>query len=129
MGWGRMLLLGNLGQQLDIEEQRQEIQELRSRVRSESRGAVQSIEVRLDILERQSDEMKLYLAALVRYLAAKGQIDLKEFGALVEEYSEDIEEHRLHREIMATQIANDLRFEKNERLACLAIIRIRARLT
>ena len=32
MGWGRMLLLGNLGQQLDIEEQRREIQDLRSRV-------------------------------------------------------------------------------------------------
>ena len=37
MGWGRMLLLGNLGQQLDIEDQRREIQQLRSRVRSESR--------------------------------------------------------------------------------------------
>jgi hypothetical protein len=85
MGWGRMLLLGNLGQQLDIEDQRREIQELRSKIRSESRGAVPGIEVRLDVLERQSDEMKLYLAALVRYLAAKGQIDLKEFGRLVDE--------------------------------------------
>jgi len=85
MGWGRMLLLGNLGQQLDIEDQRREIQQLRSRVRSESRQSTQDIEVRLDILERQSDEMKLYLAALVRYLAAKGQIDLKEFAKLVDE--------------------------------------------
>jgi hypothetical protein len=80
-----MLLLGNLGQQLDIEDQRREIQELRDRVRSESRGAAQDIEVRLDILERQSDEMKLYLAVLVRYLAAKGQIDLREFEKLVDE--------------------------------------------
>ena len=84
MGWGRMLLLGDLGQQLDIQDQRREIQELRNRVRSESRGAVQNIEMRLDALERQSDEMKLYLAALVRYLAAKGQIDLNEFGSLVD---------------------------------------------
>ena len=85
MGWGRMLLLGNLGQQLDIEDQRRELQQLRSRVRSESRQSSQEIELRLDVLERQSDEMKLYLAALVRYLAAKGQIDLNEFAKLVDE--------------------------------------------
>jgi len=85
MGWGRMLLLGNLGQQLDIEDQRRELQQLRSRVRSESRQSSQDIELRLDILERQSDEMKLYLAALVRYLAGKGQIDLNEFAKLVDE--------------------------------------------
>ncbi len=85
MGWGRMLLLGNLGQQMDIEEQRREIQNLRSRVRSESRSVTQDIELRLDVLERQSDEIKLYLAAIVRYLAAKGQIDLNEFAKLVDE--------------------------------------------
>jgi hypothetical protein len=85
VGWGRMLLLGNLGQQLDIEDQRREIQDLRSRIQFESRGAVRSIEQRLDILERQSDEMKLYLAAIVRHLAARGQIDLREFEKLVDE--------------------------------------------
>lgn len=85
MGWGRMLLLGNLGQQLDIEDQRRELQDLRSKVRSESRGAVHDVERRLNVLERQSDEMKLYLAALVRYLAAKGQVDLNEFAKLVDE--------------------------------------------
>jgi len=85
MGWGRMLLLGNLGQQLDIEDQRRELQELRTRIRSESRGSTQDLELRLDTLERQSDEMKLYLAALVRYLAGKGQINLDDFGRLVDE--------------------------------------------
>ncbi len=85
MGWGRMFLLGNLGQQLDIEDQRRELQELRSRMRSESRPSTQDIELRLNILERQSDEMKLYLAALVRYLASKGQIDLGEFAKLVDQ--------------------------------------------
>jgi hypothetical protein len=80
-----MLLLGNLGQQLDIEDQRREIQDLRSRLQSESRGSARGIEMRLDVLERQSDEMKLYLAAIVRYLAAKGQIDLHEFEKRVDE--------------------------------------------
>ncbi len=64
MGWGRMLLLGNLGQQLDIEDQRRELQELRSRMRCESHGGVRDIEQRLANLERQGDEMKLYLAGL-----------------------------------------------------------------
>lgn len=85
MGWGRMFLLGNLGQQLDIEDQRREIQNLRSQVRAEAGGAARDLELRLDILERQSDEMKLYLAALVRYLAAEGAIDLAEFAKLVDE--------------------------------------------
>jgi hypothetical protein len=80
-----MLLLGNLGQQLDIEDQRRQLQSPRSRVRAESREAAQSIEVRLDILERQSDEMKLYLAALARYLVAKGLVEPNEFARLVDE--------------------------------------------
>jgi hypothetical protein len=46
-----MLLLGNLGQQLDIEEQRREIQDLRSRVRAESRAASRDVEQRLDVLD------------------------------------------------------------------------------
>lgn len=85
MGWGRMLLLGNVGQQLDIEDQRREMQELRNRLRADAGQATQDFELRLGKLERQSDEMKLYLAALVRYLAAKGQIDLHEFAKLVDE--------------------------------------------
>jgi len=80
-----MLLLGNLGQQLDIEDQRQEIQELRSKIQLESRGAARSLELRLDTLERQTDEVRLYLAVIVRYLAARGHIDLREFEKLVNE--------------------------------------------
>lgn len=84
MGWGRMLLLGNLGQQLDIEEQRKQIQDLKNTVRSESNRASQSVKLRLDILERNCDEMKLYMAALVRYLVAKGSVDAREFESLID---------------------------------------------
>ena len=85
MGWGRMLLLGDPGQQLDIEEQRREMQSLRDRIRSESHEAAQSVERRLDVLERQSDETRLYLAALVRYLVGRGVVDAEEFARLVDE--------------------------------------------
>ena len=54
-------------------------------MRAESRAVSRDVEQRLDVLERQNDEMKLYLAALVRYLATKGLIDLNEFARLVDE--------------------------------------------
>lgn len=85
MGWGRMLLFGDLGQQLDIEEQRRQIHELKNQVRSESNRASQNVDLRLDILERNCDEIKLYMATLIRYLVAKGAVDVHEFGSLVDE--------------------------------------------
>lgn len=85
MGWGRMLLLGNFGQQLDIEEQKQELRELRDRMESGSNSGDMSMGMRLDMLERQSDELKLYLAAIVRHLTAKGAITMKDFEKLVDE--------------------------------------------
>ena len=85
MGWGRMLLLGNLGQQLDIDEQRRQIHDLKKKIRSESNRASQSVELRLDILERNCDEIKLYMATLVRYLVAKGPVNASEFESLVDE--------------------------------------------
>ena len=37
MGWGRMFLLGDVGQQLDIQEQREELRRLRRSVREAQR--------------------------------------------------------------------------------------------
>ena len=85
MGWGRMLLLGNLGQQLDIEDQKKQIHDLKNRLRSQSNRASQKVDLRLDILERNCDEIKLYLATIIRYLVAKGALDAKEFESLVDE--------------------------------------------
>lgn len=80
-----MLLLGDLGQQLDIEEQKRQINDLKNKVRSESKRTSQSVELRLDILERNCDEIKLYMATLIHYLVAKGSIDVSEFQSLVDE--------------------------------------------
>lgn len=85
MGWGRMLLLGDWGQQMDLEDQRREIEALRRQVRASSAGRA-SIDVarRLAQLERENDELRLYLASLVRYLGNKGILQKDEFSTLVE---------------------------------------------
>ena len=73
MGWGRMLLLGNWGQQMDIEDQRQEITALRRQIRRNTSGrASAELSRRVTELEKENDELRLYLASLVRYLGNKG---------------------------------------------------------
>ena len=85
MGWGRMLLLGNWGQQMDIEDQRKEIESLRRQIRESSTGrAAANVNQRLAQLENENDELRLYLASLVRYLGNKGVLQKDEFSALVE---------------------------------------------
>ena len=85
MGWGRMLLLGNWGQQMDIEEQKQEIEDLRIQLNAAS-GAQDTATLRARIaqLESEKSELRLYLAALVRYLGHKGILQQGEFRRLVE---------------------------------------------
>ena len=78
MGWGRMLLLGNWGQQMDIEEQRVEIDRLRRRV--EASGRPSGLEEARD----EIDDLRLYVAVLVRMLVAKGIVTREELEALVE---------------------------------------------
>lgn len=85
MGWGRMLLLGNLGQQLDIHDQQEQIQDLQSqlsRLRSQDSGF--NLAERVDRLEAELDEMRLYVAALIRYLGQRGGLDKAEFARLVD---------------------------------------------
>ena len=82
MGWGRMLLLGNFGQQMDIEEQRQEVERLREEIRR-SRGEPGD-DPRVAALEGEVDELRLYLAALVRLVVARGVVTEGELRALVE---------------------------------------------
>jgi hypothetical protein len=85
MGWGRMLLLGDWGQQMDIEDQRREIETLQRQVRAGSAGrAAGDVSPRLAQLEKENDELRLYLASLVRYLGSKGILRRDEFAALVE---------------------------------------------
>jgi hypothetical protein len=79
-----MLLMGDWGQQMDIEDQRKEIRRMKREMRSRARSAGADVARRLDELEAENDELKLYMAALLRYLASRGQLDVAQFRALVE---------------------------------------------
>ncbi len=84
MGWGRMLLLGNWGQQMDIEDQRMEIEELRQQLATGARAGDTTLKNRVAQLETENSELRLYLASLIRYLGHKGVLRQDEFRKLVE---------------------------------------------
>jgi hypothetical protein len=82
MGWGRYLLLGSLGQQMDLADHEAEIERLKEQLRSKP-ALPSSVEQRLETLERENDELKLYLAAVLRLLVAKKIATTNEIKAVV----------------------------------------------
>jgi hypothetical protein len=82
MGWGRMLLLGNVGQQLDIDDLSGVIDQMRSAVtRNDSVDREQGRSI--EQLRSENHELKLYLATLVRLLVARGILKAEEVETLV----------------------------------------------
>jgi hypothetical protein len=73
VGWARMLLLGNLGQQLDIHDARNELDRVR---RASGMGAVKDAEQdeQIQRLIDQNEQSTLCLVTLVRLLIAKGVV-------------------------------------------------------
>lgn len=82
MGWGRWLLLGDLGQQLDLADQKEEIERLRHQIQTRAALTATSAEP-LQALQRENDELKLYLAVVMRLLVAKKIATVDEIAALV----------------------------------------------
>lgn len=81
MGWGRYLLLGDLGQQLDLADQRDEIENLRDELR---RSRARSPGNDMGQLQAENDELRLYLAAIVRLLTSKGIVSREELQRVVD---------------------------------------------
>ncbi len=81
MGWGRYLLLGDLGQQLDLSDQKSEIEQLRNEFRL-NRKSAKDPSGEIAQLHAEIDELRLYLTAVIRLLLSKGSItqeDIKQF--------------------------------------------------
>jgi len=83
MGWGRTLLLGDIGNRLDIADTERDIASLRRRLRSKA-GTDQAQDKRLEALESENDQLKLYLASLIRLLVSKGTVSHDELAAFVD---------------------------------------------
>jgi hypothetical protein len=82
MGWGRMMLLGNVGQQLDIGDLEGAVEQMRG-------DMAQKVQVDreqgfdIEQLKRENHDLKLYLATLIRLLVSKGVLKQEEVDATV----------------------------------------------
>jgi hypothetical protein len=79
MGWGRFLLLGDLGQQLDLQDIRRAFDQQDERDRTQ--------EQTIQTLWRENNDLKLAMTALLRLLASKGvvtQAEVDQIGRAIE---------------------------------------------
>jgi 6-phosphogluconate dehydrogenase (decarboxylating) len=83
MGWGRTLLLGDIGNRLDIEDTERDIDVIISKINENFKNDM-SRDQKIAALIQENAEMKLYLASTIRLLMAKGNITQKELEAMVE---------------------------------------------
>jgi hypothetical protein len=82
MGWGRMLLLGNVGQQLDIGDLNNEIAQMQGAFgQNEQVDREQGQDI--EQLKKENHELKLYMATLMRLLVAKGVLRQEEVETTV----------------------------------------------
>ncbi len=73
MGWARMMLLGNIGQQIDIDEIETDVEQLRMRLEAQQR-VDRSHEEALQTLRREVTDLQLVVAELARLLVASGTL-------------------------------------------------------
>ena len=82
MGWGRMLLLGNVGQQLDIGDVQNAVNEMQGAFLDNQRIDLDQAKS-IAALKRENQELKLYLATITRLLVSKGVIKPEEVQTIV----------------------------------------------
>lgn len=82
MGWGRMFLLGNVGQQLDIGDLERIVRDVQDEVASTQRSDVDQ-DKSIEVLRRENRELKLCLATVVRLLVSKGMLKPEEVETIV----------------------------------------------
>ena len=87
MGWGRTLLLGDVGNRLDIADCERDIASLRDRLRGQP-TVDRSQDDEIQALRREVDELKLCLSSVTGILTANGLIteaDLSRFARVIDD--------------------------------------------
>ena len=82
MGWGRTLLLGDIGNRLDIADTEREIADLKREIA----GALDKDMSQDEVMRRlvaENAELKLYFVSLIRLLTRKGSISKEELQSVV----------------------------------------------
>jgi hypothetical protein len=88
MGWTRLFLLGNIGQQLDIEDQRYQLEHQRREAEGQG-DDIRSLVERVARLKKRNWALSLYLDAVIELLIRKGVCSLEEIETLVKEEAEE----------------------------------------
>ena len=89
MGWGRTLLLGDIGNRLDIEDTEHNIENIKREL-STSFTKDRSQDEKIESLIQENAQLKLYLAGVIRLLTANGTISKNELEKMVDKLdSED----------------------------------------
>ena len=83
MGWGRTLLLGDVGNRLDIADTERDIATLKHEL-SRKQQLDQSQDQSLRALQQENRELQLYLAALLRLLVSKDVVTREELASFVD---------------------------------------------
>lgn len=83
MGWGRTFLLGDVGNRLDISDCEADIRVLKESL-MEIHQEEQAQDTELIILKRENDELKLYIASIIRLLTNKGILTTEEIEKMVD---------------------------------------------
>ncbi len=82
MGWGRMFLLGNVGQQMDIDEVQEYLNAAITEINQNQKLDLEQA-AQIERLTIENRELKLYTLALVRILSSKGIISQLELNSIV----------------------------------------------
>lgn len=87
MGWLRTIFLGDIGNRLDIQGTEDSIHQLREELR-ESRYGARSLEERVAQLERDNEQVELFVSVLLKRLRTKGVLttgEIQEMARIVED--------------------------------------------
>ena len=83
MGWGRTLMLGDIGNRLDIADTERDVAGIRAELRLQ-KGRDDSHSSEIADLRNENDRLELCVAALVKTLEGKGILSIEEVRRLVE---------------------------------------------
>ena len=83
MGWGRTLLLGDVGNRLDISDCEEDIRTLKQSI-MQMHQEEQEVDSELHSLQMENNQLKLYLAALIRLLISKQVLTKEEIQGMVD---------------------------------------------
>lgn len=83
MGWGRTLLLGDIGNRLDIADTEQDIRSLSDQLARKSDVDISQSEA-ISQLQFENDQLKVYLGSLLRLLVSKGVLSRDELNTFVD---------------------------------------------